>query len=117
MHTTLAGRFLALAMLAGLLTASLPIPAEADAAKMPPQAADQELAEACGSYANGTELDLFSAAPVPFTPGQLAAASGCPGRPCQPDATFTGCCNSHAISGVDSSGACSVHVRRCPPRD
>jgi hypothetical protein len=66
--------------------------------------------DACGSHANGTELELFSAAPVPFTPGQLAADSGCPGRHCGPDATIGGCCNIRRRSGIDSRGPCSVNV-------
>lgn len=127
MQTALAGRSLALTMLAGLLTAFLPIPAEPVRAEMPPQAADQELVEpqlsdlqnldsaresilgdACGSYSIGTELERFGAAPVPIAPEPTAAAPGCPSRQCRPDATFTGCCNSFRVSGIDSRGACSV---------
>src|SRR5687767_15460428 len=112
MRTTLAGRFLALTMLAGLLTAVMPIPAEAVSAKSP-QAADQELAEAFRSYANGTEVDLFSAVPVVFRPEPLPASPGCAGRPCDPDATLTGCCSWRKIAGFDSRGACSVSFPRC----
>jgi hypothetical protein len=119
MQTTLAGRFLAFTMLAGLLTAFLLIPTEAVAGDNPSQAADQELVllgDAFLSHANGTELNLFSAVPEPFAPTELLGPSGCASRTCETGFTITGCCGAHKMSGTDSSGACSVHVFRCPPR-
>jgi hypothetical protein len=127
MKTAFAGRFLTLTMLAGLLTAFLPIPAEPARAETPPQGADQVLVEpqlgdmrnldpakepilgdACGRHSEGTEIARFSAAPAPMTPGQTAASFGCSTRHCQPDAVFIGCCNRIRVSGIDSRGSCSV---------
>lgn len=117
MKTALAGRLVALTMLAGLLTAFVPIPANDVQAEAP-----QPAGEACGSYsgerqdrpsdATGAELELFSPAPVSSTAGQPAAASLCPGRRCQPDATFFGCCNRFRVLGNDRLGACTI-LQRC----
>lgn len=54
----------------------------------------------------GTELEPFGASPLPL--GRPAAASGCPSRHCQSDATFLGCCSRLGVLGSDRLGACSI---------
>jgi hypothetical protein len=117
MKTALTGRLVALTMLAGLLTAFAPIPAKDVRAEVP-----QPAGEACVSYsgerqdgpsdATAAEIELFGPALVPSTAGQPAAASLCPGRRCQPDATFFGCCNRFRVLGIDRLGACTI-LQRC----
>lgn len=132
MKTAFTGRLVALAMLAGLLTAALPIHAEPVAAAMPWQA---DAACAGGTAAqpdrssdatlatpvfqgNGSELELLGVAlgPLPLSLGERAHDSFCSPRRCQPDATFFGCCGRFRMLGNDSKGECSVR-QLCDPRD
>ena len=54
----------------------------------------------------GTELEVLGATSLPL--GQPVAASGCPNRHCQSDATFLGCCSRSRVLGSDRLGACSI---------
>jgi len=130
MKTAFAGRFVALTMLAGLVTAAFPIHAEPVEAAMTWQAdeacAGQTTAQpARASYAAlttpafqgiGSEPEILGAAlgPFPADLGEPEELSVCPPRRCQADAIFIDCCGRFRILGNDSRGACTVR-QRCGP--
>ena len=130
MRSAFAGRFVALTMLAGSLTAAFPIHAEPAAAAMSWRAADACAGQTAASVnrsseaalatpflqGNGPELEILGAAlgPLPVSVGEGDDVSGCSPRRCHADFISIGCCGRFRVLGIDSRGVCTVR-ERCDP--